>query len=644
MLNNVRKKWISLGCWCLVAGLIAFLSSCEKEDEGTGEESGLIEIRASQKGIMRGGTVLFADSSTKVSQREWLFAGGKPETSTDATVTVQYDSAGLFKASLRVTYTNGETELEEVTIRVVDGLTAGFSVDQDSVIEYSYVQFSDTTIGTADEWIWEFEGGEPATSTDRQPMVHYKNVGMYDVKLIVKQNGEATNMDTVLVSDYIEVVLAPALVPEYEVDKVAPIEYEYVQFTDLTEGGAETYYWEFEGGQPATSTEANPRVLFTSAGNFEVTLRMTRTEPERDETLVSDITVGLAPEITADFSANVTLTPFGSQVTFTQTSSDNADGWFWEFEGGTPATSTEKKPTVTYSTIGVYDVKLTVTGTEPDRETVVTKTDYMTVTDPLPPVADFTSDYNNTLVFLAGGVIAYTDESLNDATSYLWEFEGGTPATSTDANPTVTYNTAGTYDVKLTATNDLGSDTKTLTNHVVVSSNGSVCDDSPANLIACGNYDGESDDLSGWRAARGATFTNTDLIFNQMDHLGISSTTVNGGIGSVTYEMIESNGLVIFVGSEFTVDVESSYTFTTDIYAETLGTTSGNMVVELAIIPKGTNDSNLYRAWQAPADMKDKWSTKSMNKILPVGTYVVGYRLYGGHSKWHFDNLKVVKN
>jgi PKD repeat protein len=45
-----------------------------------------------------------------------------------------------------------------------------------------------------------------------------------------------------------------------------------------------------------------------------------------------------------------------------------------------------------------------------------------------------------------------------DVTSYYWEFEGGSPATSTDKSPSVTYATAGSFDVKLKVTNASGSD------------------------------------------------------------------------------------------------------------------------------------------------------------------------------------------
>lgn len=40
---------------------------------------------------------------------------------------------------------------------------------------------------------------------------------------------------------------------------------------------------------------------------------------------------------------------------------------------------------------------------------------------------------------------------------YLWEFEGGTPSTSTSANPSITYTDPGYYRVKLTVTNSAGS-------------------------------------------------------------------------------------------------------------------------------------------------------------------------------------------
>jgi PKD repeat protein len=51
----------------------------------------------------------------------------------------------------------------------------------------------------------------------------------------------------------------------------------------------------------------------------------------------------------------------GNQVAFADTSSGNTTTWQWSFPGGTPEVSNEKNPVVTYSTVGIYDVKL-ITG------------------------------------------------------------------------------------------------------------------------------------------------------------------------------------------------------------------------------------------------------------------------------------------
>ncbi len=80
------------------------------------------------------------------------------------------------------------------------------------------------------------------------------------------------------------------------------------------------------------------------------------------------------------------------------------------------------------------------------------------------PAASFTP---TAAAVCEGQTVAYTSTSAN-ATSYSWSFPGGTPSTSTAANPVVTYSTAGTYDASLTATNAIGSDTKTITGLVTV--------------------------------------------------------------------------------------------------------------------------------------------------------------------------------
>lgn len=65
--------------------------------------------------------------------------------------------------------------------------------------------------------------------------------------------------------------------------------------------------------------------------------------------------------------------------------------------------------------------------------------------------------------------VQYTSTSTGNPASYNWTFQGGTPGTSTAQNPTVTYNTPGTYNVTLIATNSAGSDSENKVGYVTVS-------------------------------------------------------------------------------------------------------------------------------------------------------------------------------
>jgi PKD repeat protein len=82
-----------------------------------------------------------------------------------------------------------------------------------------------------------------------------------------------------------------------------------------------------------------------------------------------------------------------------------------------------------------------------------------------PPIANFSA---SSLEINETQTVQFTDLSTETPTSWAWVFEGGTPATSAAQNPLITYNTAGTYTVTLTATNAGGSDDEIKTNFITV--------------------------------------------------------------------------------------------------------------------------------------------------------------------------------
>jgi PKD repeat protein len=63
--------------------------------------------------------------------------------------------------------------------------------------------------------------------------------------------------------------------------------------------------------------------------------------------------------------------------------------------------------------------------------------------------------------------VEFTDASLG-ATSWMWTFTGGYPATSTEQNPTVVYNTTGDFDVSLEVSDGTNSTSMTKTSYITV--------------------------------------------------------------------------------------------------------------------------------------------------------------------------------
>jgi PKD repeat protein/CubicO group peptidase (beta-lactamase class C family) len=147
---------------------------------------------------------------------------------------------------------------------------------------------------------------------------------------------------------------------------------------------------------------------------------------------------------------------------FTDHSSDQdgtVSSWSWDFGDGDG--STESSPSHAFAAEGGYTVTLAVT--DDDGATTSTSRAITVSGENIVPTADFTSS-------CTGLVCDFTDRSTDpdgDVVGWSWTFGDG--ATSTARNPSRTYASEGTYDVKLTVT-DNGGATQEHTASVTVSS------------------------------------------------------------------------------------------------------------------------------------------------------------------------------
>ncbi|MCB9236184.1 MAG: PKD domain-containing protein [Bacteroidia bacterium] len=81
------------------------------------------------------------------------------------------------------------------------------------------------------------------------------------------------------------------------------------------------------------------------------------------------------------------------------------------------------------------------------------------------PTADFQADLVSACL---DATINFSDLSTGLPTSWEWSFPGGTPSTSTNQNPTITYAEAGLFPVTLKVTNSLGNHSKTRNGYIFV--------------------------------------------------------------------------------------------------------------------------------------------------------------------------------
>jgi PKD repeat protein len=474
---------------------------------------------------MVGGSVFFTDtSSNNPTSWSWSFQGGTPSSSTAQNPTVTYNSVGTYTVELTATNSSGsdtETKVAYVAVAAPQPPVANFTASSTSIYAGQSVSFTDTTTNNPTSWSWTFNGGTPSSSTAQNPSVTYNTAGTYTVSLTA-YNGAGNDTETK--TNYITVQEAPldyctSSSTNHSYEWIAGVSVEdlnntsgaagYTDFTgqtanltadagagvSLTPGfGSGTYseYWTiwidynidgdfadsgeqvFQGSGSGTVTGSfNVPAGVSGLTRMRVVMQYNsyRTDPCGSFTYgeVEDYSVNITGAVinppVADFSAGSTSIVMGQSVSFTDTSSNNPTSWSWTFSGGTPSSSTSQNPTITYNTAGTYTVSLTATNSAgSDTET---KSAYITVSAPPAPVANFTAGSTSISV---GQSVSFTDTSGNTPTSWSWSFEGGTPSSSTSQNPTVQYNTEGTYNVSLTATNSGGSDTETKTDYITVTS------------------------------------------------------------------------------------------------------------------------------------------------------------------------------
>ena len=390
--------------------------------------------------------VLFTDKTLN-SPTAWSWNFGDGVTTTEQNPTHAYLVKGIYTVTLTTTNNNGEDTEKKVNyitvgvVPVADFITEIPSFQQGTRTQY--VRFIDTSAGNPTSWFWDFGDGQ--NSSEQSPPLHlYNKDGTYTVSLTVKNVfGENTRIKTNLIM----VREGPRV--DFEADRTLVSVNQYVHFTDLSTNSPTDWKWDF--GDGTSGTGQNPDHAYHQSGIYSVTLTASDVYTSISHTKRNYITVVNTPH--ADFSADKTkgITPF--TVKFNDLSTGSPTQWAWNFGDG--STSSEQNPTHIFTTSGSSSTSrytVTLTATNANGFDDEKKVDYITVTQT--PIAEFTVDSRQGK---APFIVKFHDLSAGNPTTWLWEFGDG--STSSEQNPTHLYPFEGSYDVRLTVSNQFGSDT-----------------------------------------------------------------------------------------------------------------------------------------------------------------------------------------
>jgi PKD repeat protein len=280
--------------------------------------------------------VQFTSQASAASQYEWFFPGGMPASSAEADPQVSYTDAGQYPVTLIVRNTAGaDTLVWSESIAVSAPPVAEFSAGAPGGLTVSFSNASTN----ADTYAWQF--GDGSLSPEPAPVHTYATCGTYRVRLIASNSGcgADTTFQDIALTGCPEAAFEQSLT-----SGCAPLA---VQFSNTSSGDYESIEWTFPGGNPATSNEPDPLVIFSAPGSYTVALRIQSSFGEQLATQTIEVT---APPLPAfDFAVS------GLTVTFIN-QTPAADSYSWNFGDGNGSNATA--PVHTYTNSGVYTVTL----------------------------------------------------------------------------------------------------------------------------------------------------------------------------------------------------------------------------------------------------------------------------------------------
>ena len=398
-------------------------------------------------------TFKFIDQSTTIlgTISSWFWDFGDGTTSSEQNPTHTFLPTKLYNVKLNISTKDslGNVYCSDSTYNYV------FASNQFCHASYNYSNYSNVfsfydNSSFATSWHWDF--GDGTTSNIQNPTHTFAVMGFYNVSLTISKSDSlgGTCMDTYYGNINAPDTITKCVVSEFNwslgIDKT-------VNFYDMSKSLTGTITnWNWNFGDGTVSTEQNPIHKYTTPGNYQVSLSVTKNDSLGSgcsDSFVSFIGVNDSTQTTCNSS--FTFMNIGQPLKYqfadnSNPGNGNIVSWNWNFGDGT--TSNDQNPTHQFPRNGYYYVSLTINSTNSNGGCQSSNGMYVHGFD---SIANPSCQANFIFTKSDSNTFSFTDLSnlpLGSNRSWNWSFGDG--QSSNEQNPTHKYLYNGVFTVCLT--------------------------------------------------------------------------------------------------------------------------------------------------------------------------------------------------
>ena len=410
----------------------------------------------------------FTNTSGSNDTFEWDFGDGQSFTGENPP-THTYDSNGSYSVTLTQTDGNGcsnAVTLENIiNVSSINAAFQGNVLEGCAVLDVDFTSFSSSPNVDDPITSWEWDFGNGSTFDGENPPTQSYDEGVYDVTLTITTDDGCS--ETLTLEEYISVGIPPDVDFSWDpFQDCAKSEWDFTNLTTISVPHEEDeieYQWDF-GDDGGSSNEENPTYEYPQdTGYFDVQLIVLFRGCA--DTMIYDSAVYVDAPIALFNVTSVFCNPeLPLEVTFNDEAiigkeTDDAE-MIWDWGDGSsetilPPDLYDNNPgeiTHTYDDYGTYEIEQVVHNYTTGCSDSITRTINISRIE-----ANFEISHDSICRF---DTISVTDDGSNTSnpphniTTYRYNMGNG--VTLNGADQTYVYNTAGTYSVTLTVTNNVG--------------------------------------------------------------------------------------------------------------------------------------------------------------------------------------------